>query len=88
MKKSQFTDEQMIGALQQLDNGMAAKDVARDLGVNAQTLYRWRKKFGGMNVNEARRLKQVEDENRRLKRLVADLTLDKQMLQDVNSRKW
>ena len=88
MKKSQFTDEQMIGALQQLDNGMAAKDVARDLGVNVQTLYRWRKKFGGMDVNEARRLKQLEDENRRLKRLVADLTLDKQMLQDVNSRKW
>ena len=62
---------------------MAAKDVARDLGVNTQTLYRWRKKFGGMNVNESRRLKQLEDENRRLKRLVADLTLDKQMLQDM-----
>ena len=88
MKKSRFTDEQIIGALQQLDSGVAAKDVARDLGVNAQTLYRWRKKFGGMNVNEARRLKQLEEENRRLKQLVADLTLDKQMLQDINSRKW
>jgi len=88
MRKSSFTDEQIIGALQQLDNGMPAKDVARDLGVNTQTLYRWRKKFGGMNVNESRRLKQLEEENRRLKRLVADLTLDKQMLQDVNSRKW
>ena len=88
MRKSSFTDEQIIGVLQQLDNGMPAKDVARDLGVNTQTLYRWRKKFGGMNVNEARRLKQLEEENRRLKRLVADLTLDKQMLQDVNSRKW
>ncbi len=88
MKKSRFTDEQIIGALQQLDSGMAARDVARDIGVNVQTLYRWRKKFGGMNVNEARRLKQLEEENRRLKRLVADLTLDKQMLQDVNSRKW
>lgn len=88
MRKSRFTDEQIIGALQSLDSGVAAQDVARDLGVNAQTLYRWRKKFGGMDVNEARRLKQLEEENRRLKRLVADLTLDKQMLQDVNSRKW
>lgn len=88
MRKTRFTDEQIIGALQQLDSGLAAKDVARDLGVNVQTLYRWRKKFGGMNVNEARRLKQLEEENRRLKRLVADLTLDKQMLQDINSRKW
>jgi putative transposase len=88
MRKSRFTDEQIIGALQSLDSGVTAKDVARDLGVNAQTLYRWRKKFGGMDVSEARRLKQLEDENRRLKRLVADLTLDKQMLQDVNSRKW
>jgi putative transposase len=88
MRKSRFTDEQIIGALQSLDSGVAAKDMVRDLGVNVQTLYRWRKKFGGMDVSEARRLKQLEDENRRLKRLVADLTLDKQMLQDVNSRKW
>jgi putative transposase len=88
MKRSRFTDEQIIGALKRLDGGVAAKDVSRDLGVNVQTLYRWRKKFGGMDVNEARRLKQLEEENRRLKRLVADLTLDKQMLQDVASRKW
>jgi len=88
MKKSRFTDEQIIGALKRLDGGIPAKDVARDLGVNVQTLYRWRKKFGGMDVNEARRLKQLEEENGRLKRLVADLTLDKQVLQDVASRKW
>jgi len=88
MKKSRFTEEQIIGALQQLDGGVPAKDVARDLGVNAQTLYRWRKKFGGMDVSDARRLKQLEEENGRLKRLVADLTLDKQMLQDLASRKW
>ena len=88
MKKSRFTEEQIIGALQQLDGGVPAKDVARDLGVNAQTLYRWRKKFGGMDVSDARRLKQLEDENRRLKRLVAELTLDKQALQDIASRKW
>jgi putative transposase len=88
MKQSRFREEQIIGALQQLDGGVPAKDVARDLGVNVQTLYRWRKKFGGMNVSDARRLKQLEEENRRLKRLVADLTLDKQMLQDLASRKW
>ena len=88
MKKSRFTEEQIIGALQQLDGGVPAKDVARDLGVNAQTLYRWRRKFGGMDVSDARRLKQLEEENGRLKRLVADLTLDKQMLQDLASRKW
>ena len=85
MKKSRFTEEQIIRALQQLDGGMSAKDVARDLGVNVQTLYRWRKKFGGMDVSDARRLRQLEDENRRLKRLVAELTLDKQALQDIAS---
>ncbi len=88
MKKSNFTEEQIIRALQQLDGGITAKDVARDMGVNAQTLYRWRKKFGGMDVSDARRLRQLEDENRRLKRLVAELTLDKQALQDIASRKW
>ncbi len=88
MKKSRFTEEQMIRALQQLDGGIGARDVARDLGVNVQTLYRWRKKFGGMDVSDARRLRHLEDENRRLKRLVAELTLDKQALQDIASRKW
>ena len=88
MKRSRFTDEQMIGALQQLDGGVPVKDVARDLGVNVQTLYRWRRKFGGMDVSDARRLKRLEEENRQLKRVVADLTLDKQMLKDVASRKW
>ena len=70
MKKSRFTEEQIIGALQQLDGGVPAKDVARDFGVNVQTLYRWRKKFGGMDVSDASRLRDLEDENRRLKRLV------------------
>lgn len=88
MKKSKFTDEQMIGALQRLDGGEPAKVLARELGVNVQTLYRWRKKFGGMDVSDARRLKHLEEENRQLKRMVADLSLDKQMLKDVASRKW
>ncbi len=88
MRKSQFTDEQIVGALQRLEAGMGAKELARDLGVNAQTLYRWKKRFGGLDVREARRLKQLEDENGRLKKMVADLSLDKQMLQEVLSRKW
>lgn len=88
MKKSRFTEEQMIGALQRLDAGAPAKDVARELGVNVQTLYRWRKKFGGMDVSDAKRLKHLEEENRQLKRLVADLSLDNRMLKDINSRKW
>ena len=88
MKKSRFTEAQMIGALQRLDGGVPAKDLAREIGINVQTLYRWRKKYGGMDVSDARRLKHLEDENRQLKRLVADLTLDNQMLKDVSSRKW
>lgn len=88
MRKSRFTEEQIVGALRELDGGVAAKDLARRLGINVQTLYRWRKKFGGLDVSEARRLKQLEEENGRLKRLVADLTLDKQMLKEVVSRKW
>ena len=88
MRKSKYTEEQIVGALQRLESGVAAKELAREMGVNAQTLYRWKKKYGGLDVNEARRLKQLEDENGRLKRMVADLSLDKQMLQAVLSRKW
>ena len=88
MRKSKYTEEQIVGALQRLESGVAAKELAREMGVNAQTLYRWKKKYGGLDVNEARRLKQLEDENGRLKRMVADLSLDKQMLQEVLSRKW
>ena len=88
MRKSRFTEEQIVGALQRLEAGAGARELARDLGINAQTLYRWKKKYGGLDVNEARRLKQLEEENGRLKRMVADLSLDKQMLQEVLSRKW
>lgn len=88
MRKSKFTEEQIVGALQRLESGMTGKEIARDLGINVQTLYRWKKKYGGLDVSEARRLKQLEEENGRLKRMVADLSLDKQMLQEVLSRKW
>lgn len=83
MKKSRYTEEQIIGALKQMEAGRKAKELARELGVSEGTLYAWKSKFGGMDVNEARRLRELEDENRRLKQLVADLSLDKEALKGV-----
>ena len=87
-KKSQFTEEQIIQALREVDAGAKPADVCRKLGVTEATLGRWRGKFGGMDVSEAKRLKQLEDENRRLKQLVADQALDLQALKAVLSKKW
>ena len=86
MKKSRF-EEQMAFALRQAESGVSVTEVCRKLGVAEQTFYRWKKKFGGMGVAELRKLRQLEDENKRLKQLVADLSLDKSMLQDVLSKK-
>ncbi len=86
--KKRFTEEQIIGALGRLAGGTTAKDLSRELGVSQQTLYSWKRKFGGMDVSEAVRLRQLETENSRLKRAVADLTLDNIMLKEVNSKKW
>ncbi len=88
MKRKRFSEGQIIGVLKESEAGAKTDDVCRRHGISTATFYNWRKKYGGLEVSEAKRLKQLEDENRRLKRLVADLTLDKQMLQDVASRKW
>ena len=87
MKKSQFTEEQIAYALRQAESGTAVADVCRQIGVSEATFYVWKKKFAHLGVSELRRMRQLEDENRRLKGLVADLTLDKQMLQEVITKK-
>ena len=87
MKKSKFTEEQIAYALRQVESGIPALDACRKLGITEQTFYPWKKKYAGMGVAELRRLRQLESENRRLKALVADLTLDKHMLQEVISKK-
>jgi len=86
--KKQFTEEQIVKALTRLRNGTNAKELGRELGVHESTLYNWRKKYHDMTVSEAKRLRELETENTRLKKLVADLSLDNAMLRDVNSRKW
>ena len=88
MKKSRYTEEQIAFALRQAESGKPVSEVIRKMGITEPTFYRWKKQFAGMGVAEIRRLKQLEDENARLKKLVADLTLDKTMLQDVLKRKW
>lgn len=87
-RKSSFTQEQIIRALKEVDGGARAQDVCRKFGVSEQTLYRWKAKYGGMDVSDAKRLKHLEDENRRLKHMVADLALDIQALKAVLEKKW
>jgi len=90
MRKSRFSDQQIALALQQVDHGASVVEVCRKLGISEQTWYRWKKRFGEMAPSEIKKLKQLEDENRRLKQLeqlVADLTLDKQMLHEVLRKK-
>ena len=83
MKKTRFTEQQIAFALKQAETGTPISEVTRKLGISEVTFYNWKKKYGGMAVTELRRLKQLEDENARLKKIVADLSLDKEMLQDV-----
>jgi Transposase. len=88
MKSSKFTEEQIAFALKQAETGTPVKEVIRKLGITEQTFYRWKKKYGGMMPSDLRKLRQLEEENGQLKKLVADLSLDKQMLQDVLSKKF
>jgi putative transposase len=83
MRKSKWTDEQIIGLLQEAEAGTPVTEICRRLGVSTETFYRWRKKFGGLQVNDAKRLRQLEEENRQLKRVVADQALNLQVLKDV-----
>ncbi len=87
MGKGNFTEEQVVAALRRAEGGTPVAEGCRKLGVSEQTYYRWKKKYAGMGVAELRRLKQLQDENTRLKQIVADLTLDKQMLQEVVTKK-
>jgi len=83
MKRSKFTESQIVFALKQAEKGIVVDEVCRKMGISEATFYNWKKKYGGLGPDELRRLRQLEEENSRLKQIVADLTLDKQMLQDV-----
>jgi len=88
MRKGQYSVEQIIGILRQYEGGRTAKELCRQYGFSDQTLKRWRAKYKGMNVSEAKRLKALEDENRRLKHVVAELSLDKRALEAALGKKW
>ena len=87
MKTSRFSEQQIAFILKQADDGISVEEVCRKAGISQQTYYRWRKKYGGLMPSEVKRLKLLEEENNRLKRMVADLSLDKAMLQDVLAKK-
>ena len=88
MKKSRFTEEQIVTAIKEHEAGTPTQELCRRLGIGQQTLYRWKAKYGGMSVPDAQRLKSLEDENRRLKKLVANQALDIDALKEVASRNW
>jgi putative transposase len=88
MKRSRFTAEQVIAILREQEAGAATADVCRKHGVSSATFYKWKAKFGGLDVSDARRLKALEDENAKLKKLLAEAMLDNAMLKDIASKKW
>lgn len=88
MKKSRFTESQIVFALKQSETGVKVEEVCRKMGISEATFYNWKKKFGGLGITELRRLRQLEEENSQLKKLVADLSLDKQIVQDVLKKKF
>lgn len=88
MKRSRFSEEQMIAILKEQEGGIATSEVCRTHGISTATFYKWKSKYGGLEASDAKRLKALEDENARLKKLLADQMLDNAMLKDVASRKW
>lgn len=88
MRTSKFTNEQIVQALRQAESGTPVVDICRKLGVSEQTFYRWKRKFTGLDVSDVRELKQLRDENRKLKGLVAELSLDKTILREALRKKW
>ena len=86
--KKRYTEEQIIGILKQQESGVKTADLCREHGISTNTFYTWKSKFGGMNVSEAQRLRQLEAENAKLKRIVADLTLDNVVLKDLATKNW
>ena len=88
MPKKRFTEEQIVAALRQADAGMKVVDICRKMGVSEQSFYRWKSRYASLGVSELREMRQLREENRKLKQVVADLTLDKQILQEAMSRKW
>lgn len=87
MKKSRYTEQQIAFALKQAEYGTSAEEITRKMGISEATFYNWKKKYSGLGISELRKLRQLEEENSKLKQLVADLSLDKKMLQDVLSKK-
>jgi putative transposase len=88
MKRSRFTEEQIIGILREQEAGQTTNEVCREHGISSATFYKWKAKFGGLEVSDARRLRSLEDENSKLKKLLAEAMLDNAILKDVAAKKW
>ena len=88
MKRSRFTEDQIIGILREQEAGATTADVCRKYGISSATFYKWKAKFGGMDVSDAKRLRSLEEENARLKKLLADTMLDNAMLKEITAKKW
>ena len=88
MKKTTFTEAQIVKAIKESENGRSTAEISRELGINPQTFYNWKKKFSGMDGEQLKRLKELEEENRKLKAMYAEASLDIRMLKDVLSKKW